>query len=380
MGKMILILLMGTGIIIGVIQINTNDSNFQITKNASEDYSKVQAKNISSSGIDIAFRHLSDDTTWAGVQNMSMNSGTVSIAVENYTSKYFNGTPNMIDNARLVTSVANFNGATDTARAVVKLPGMNSFRAPKFMRYSIASGSSINFGGNIEVKDDDNAQWNADVHTNQNFSMNGNNNIYGFLTYTGSASSSPAHRLNTNINPNQNPNNNPNHSQADAIDIPDIDPDQYISIAHNVHLGDVTYTGSTTLGTKDDPKIIYVAGDLTISGNFTGYGAFVVKGKVKTSGNLDITAIDPSGNNLGIYCAGDVAIQGGTVKAQILSNGNISIASNSQIYGGITAQGQVTFQGGASFFYRPITPELTAPFFENEPDVEVRASLISFFN
>jgi cytoskeletal protein CcmA (bactofilin family) len=380
MGKMILILLFGTGMIVGIIQLNNNNSSTALVNTVVNEYSEIQATNIANNGIEIAVRYLSEDTLWQGTNSLEINDGSLTINVQETSSRYFNGPEGKLNKARLVTSIGTYNGSTKTIRAVVKLPGSDVMRAPKFLRYSIASELNLTLGGNITIKDDNNPQWNADVHTNQSFFMNGNNIINGFLTYLGTAGSSPSHRINTNINPNQNPDLKPNYYKTSELAIPNFNPEEFKDVAHEILTGNVTISGNKTLGTKDNPKIIYVEGTLTISGNFTGYGAIVVKGSVVTNGNIDFTAYDPSGNNLGIYTDGSVSINGGTVKSQILAGGNVTIGSNSKVYGGITTKGSMAFQGGAEFNYRPATPELTDPFFPRDPDIEVRASIVSVYD
>lgn len=378
MGKMLLIFLVSAGVIFGVIGLNINLSGSSNANNTIMEISKVQAKNNSASGIEFAITRLSLDTNWTGVNNKPLMNGSVTITVQNTTSKYFNGPNANLTKLRLITSIGTYNNYSDTIRSVIGLPKGATLNIPKFLRYSIASDNNVSLGGNINIRDDNNPLWNANVHTNGNFSMNGNNTVKGFMTYVGTASGT-GNTLTTTFQPNTNPDNLPSYYKVSAVPVPAFVPNSFVSIATQIYNTSKTFSGNNTLGTKTNPAIIYVNGDLNIGGNFTGYGVFLVQGNVTTNGNISFTAIDPSGNNLGIYANGSVSIQGGTVRAQILSNSNVSIGSNSQVYGGITAKGLISFQGGANFYYRPITNELTKPFWPNDPDAGTAARVWSYY-
>lgn len=383
MGKMLILLLGGAGLLFGIIGLNVFQSGSSNVLNSVTEVTKVYAKNNSTSGVEIAFKTLSEDSNWTGVQDKSLQFGTVSITVENTFSKYYNGPNTSLQKGRLITSIGSYNGYTDTVRAVVQLPKGITTNVPQFLRYSIASDHNISLGGNINIRDDNNVLWNASVHTNGSFDMNGTNYIEGFLTYDGTAASTPIQRLNTNIVPNTNPDNLPNYYQdTTGVPIPVFNPDDYLSIATEIHNTSLTISSNTVLGTKTNPAIIYVNGDLNISGNFSGYGAFIVKGSVYTTGNFSFTSINSTsgGNNLGIYATGDINLQSGVVRAQIMTNSNVNIASNTQVYGSVTAKGTINFQGGADFFYRPASPELTDPFWPRDPDMGNVPRIVSYYS
>lgn len=378
MGKMLVLLLTSLGVIFGIIELNINRAGTNIVANAVNEVTLLQAKNNSWSGIEIGMRALSVDSNWTGISNKALKLGSVSIAVQNTTAKYYNGPNANLLKARLIVSIGSYNGVSDTIRSVIGLPKGSTLNIPKFLRYSIASDNDVTLGGNINIRDDNNPLWNANIHTNHNFSMNGNNSIRGFMSYVGTATSTGS-KLTTSFVPNTNPDNLPNYYQTQTVPVPQFVPSNYIPIATQVYNSSVTISGNTTLGTKTKPAIIYVNGNLTIAGKFTGYGVFVVNGTVTCNGSFDFTAMDPMGNNLGIYASGNINIQGGTVRAQLMTNSNVNIASNSQVYGGITAKGLISFQGGANFFYRPITEELTKPFWPNDPDAGVSARIYSYY-
>lgn len=369
MGKMLLILIVSSGMIFSIITLNINQSNSAMLTNSVSEYEGVTAKNNAASGIEIAVKSLSQDTAWSGINNSQLMQGSVTVNVQNTTSKYFNGPDDGLVSARLVTATGKMGNQTHVVRAVIQLPSGTSTKkvVPPFLKYAIAAGQNLQLTGNITVRDDFNPLWNANVHTNQNFQMNGNNTIKGFLTYVQNAQSTPGHRLKTSITPNVNPDNLPNHYKTPIIEIPDFEPEDYKHLATDIHNANYKVSGNFSLGTKDNPKIVYVGGNLDISGNVTGYGVFIVKGNTKITGNVNIITIDPTSSNLGIYSKGNIDVNGNvTLKAQLLGSQNINLGGNVKVYGSMTAKQNVNFNGNTQIYYRPANDNLTNPFWKTE--------------
>lgn len=382
MGKMLLIVVMGAGIIFSVVSLTINKSNTSMVSNAAQEYESVMAKNYASSGIEFALKNLSDDTTWSGVNSKSLANGTFKITVVNTNAKYFNGPAAGVVKGRLITSIGTYSTSIDTIRAVLQLPtGTGSSVPPPFLDYAVCTGNNLSMNGNVLITDHNNNNWNSNIHTNANFSMNGNNTINGFLTYFGSAHSNPASKMNSAISPNVNPNGDPTYSQIPKIDIPNYDPDDYKSIATTIYNTNVNLSGNRVLGSKASPEIIYVNGDLDLSGNISGYGMFLVKGNVIINGNVTVSSVDPNGNNLGLYVKGDINANGNVkLYAQIYSNSNANLNGNIKIYGGITTKGTVNFNGNVSVYYRPTTTELTEPIWpQTGGSSAARPTIISYF-
>lgn len=229
------------------------------------------------------------------------------------------------------------------------------------MKYAVFSGMNMSMNGGVRVTNAGNG-LNANVHVNGNFSMNGNNSIDGFLTYTGYAHSNPPQALNNRINPISNPENLPKHYQTSQINVPTFDPDQYLSKATDIYYGNKTFSGNFALGTKENPKIIFVTGDLIINGSVTGYGLFISKGNTIINGNVTINGPDPNVSNIGIYSGGDLIANGNvTLNAQIFSNKNIILNGNVKVYGNVVSRQQVNFNGNVDIYYKPANDVLTKP-------------------
>ncbi len=180
---------------------------------------------------------------------------------------------------------------------------------PPFLRYAIVSGKNLSFNGGVTITITRN-NLNVNDHVNGIFTMNGNINIDGFFTYTVSASSNPPNALLTKIYPVSNPENLPVHYQTSTLEIPEFDPDEVRSKATQIYYGNKTFTGNITLGTKENPEVIYVSGDLIINGTVTGYGVFVARGRTIINGNVNLTNPDNSVSNIGIYSGGELIVNG----------------------------------------------------------------------
>ena len=385
MGRLIIIMVLGAGVLFSIASINTANSNLIMSTSTYTENQRLQAKDYAASGIEMAIMKLSADTTWTGTTNKQLQSGAVTISVQNTTSNFFNGPNANLVSARLITSIGNAGNQSDTIRSVIQLPvaGDSSSGVPGFMDYAVCTGDEFTMNGNINIQDDNNTQWNANVHTNAEFQMNGNNTIKGFLTYYSEAHSNPQSRLNTNIVPNQNPGNLPNHYQDSMVTIPTFNPDDYKSTASIVYPNNKTLNGNIVLGTKDNPQIIYVGGDLTLNGNVTGYGVFIVKGNILINGNVTVNSVDPGGSNLGLYTAGDLNANGNVkIYAQVLTGGNANLNGNCKVYGSVTTKGTVNFNGNVNVYYRPATGALTTPFWASNQSTGnglIRPKIISYY-
>ncbi|MCL5027775.1 MAG: FapA family protein [Bacteroidetes bacterium] len=377
MGRMLLILVVGGGMLFSIANLNMNRSNSSMVNNSVIEYQSKEAKDFAKSGVEFASRYLSDDSTWTGTTKQ-LNGGTVAITAQTTQSQYYNGPNAGLTNARLVTSIGTYGSQTDTIRAVIQLPTSSPNNGtPGFMNYALASGKDVELEGNVKITDDNNSQWNANVHTNGEFEMEGNPSINGFVTYVSEIDG----KLSA-IRPNQNPSNLPTYSKVSPITIPSFNPDDYKSKATVTYAGDKSFSGNIYLGTKANPQIIYVGGDLTLKGNVSGYGIFIVKGNIKINGNVNITGQDPSGSNLGLYTAGNLETSGNvTIKAQIFSNGNTELGGNSEVYGSITSKGEVEMEGNVNIYYKPATSSLTAPFWAGNSNGSstTRPAIVSYY-
>ena len=366
MGRMLIILLLGGGMLFAITTLNLNRSNIAMANNSVQEYNSKEAANIAKSGVEFAIRNLAEESTWTGM-NKSLNDGNVLVTVQNTTSRYYNAPSSNLSSGRLITSIGTVGNLNDTIRAVVQLKTSNGLNLPKFMNYAAASGNNLVLKGNDQIVDNNNSQWNANCYVNGDFNMGGWDIIKGFVSYNGEAEADKSQSLTSNITPNQNPNKISTLSKVPKINIPTFNPDDYKTKATIIYNGDQTISGNLSLGSKSNPQIVYVGGNLTLSGNVTGYGVFIVKGNITIKGSVTINGQDPSCSNLGLYTFGDLNTNGGVnINAQVFTGGNANLSSNCNVYGSITSLGTINLNTNVSVYYKPANAYLTNPFWTGD--------------
>jgi hypothetical protein len=279
-----------------------------------------------------------------------------------------------LDNARLVTSTANFMGVTHTVRSVIQITTSESI--PPALRYALLTNGDLELTGNLNIHDDNNTSWNADIHTNSAMKLRGNNTVTGYGTYFSGIESSPSKNADGTFQPNVSM-GGPVHHQAPKVPLPEIDPTKWAAIATKVISGNPTLSGNISLGTKENPEIWYFTGDVHMSGTISGYGVFLVKGNLFMTGNCSLTTIDPSGNTLGIIVGGDTEVHGNVnVEANILTKGNYLSTGNCSVTGSIVAGGESDMRGNVEIRYRPPLAKLTSKIWAGEPK---RPAIVSYY-
>lgn len=375
MGRMLLLVTVLMTGLIGMTSYNISNSNVRKIKNSHTEYSRVQAKNLAQSGVDWAIRKIMNDTTWYGTNDFTVPTGKISVLITNTSSRYPDG-PNMNESGKRIQSYGYADGQYVLVDVVVQMPAASG--VPNFFKYALACEETMDLGGSIQVVDDGNSAWNADVHTNQDLEINGSALVEGFGTYNGILDPRP-NKPTRFFKPNSNPYNMQVARQVDKIDIPEFDASDYIAAANRVTYGNLSISGSTTLGSKEAPLIWYVTGNLTIHGNFTGYGVFIANGTITVSGNTTFNSLDPLGNNLGLYSGTSVVLGGNTsfvVQAQIFSDGDITFQGNTQLHGLATSRGSIQLGGTPSVYYRPATESLCTPFWHGQ---STKPRIVSYY-
>ncbi len=357
MGRMLLFLVLGIGALFSFASLNINYSNSRLVNTTIEKFEKIQANNIAAGGIEKAISELNIDTTWSGVSNLQIAHGTLTVSVSNTTSSYPGGPDMHLTGMRLITSTGVINNQTVTIQSVLQLA--SSPTVPPFLEYAIASGTELELEGNINVRDDYNSNWNANVHTNGELETSGNAySVRGFGTYSNQLESHS-----NNFVPNVNPNSDPVTARVPPIDLPIFNPNDYLEIATNITNGDLTINGSTTLGTKSHPAIYYVNGNINFRGSTNGYGIFIATGNINFNGNVTVNTQDPDGSNLGFYAGGNIQSSGNiSLAGQMYASGNIQASGNFTLIGSMTARRNIELSGNPTIRYRPANAALTNQF------------------
>lgn len=256
---------------------------------------------------------------------------------------------------------------------------------PTFMQYALLTEKNLSLSGDVEadlyVQGGATNTLNANVHTNGNLTIKGNSVLVrGFGTYVGHASANPSNALLGSFQPYYNPTNAPTVSQATALSIPGYDASLFASRVEvdRTDAGDVTLSGTYNLGgTRNDPFIWHVQGNLRTTGNttLTGYVLFLVDGNVTFNANLSAGATGYSGadeSSIALYADGNVSLGGNAaVYGQVYADGDLTFLHGTpSVYGSLTTRGSADLRGTPNIYYRPASPALTTIF--QEPTVHLR--------
>lgn len=357
MGKTVLIYVLGTLSIFVVINANLSNTILDQSTSSYGYYAEVQVRDIGNTMIEMLTSQLADSVSFRVTQPASKSffDGQVT-----YTMKDTVVAP---DSMVKISVSATYFGQTKNMFSLLKKPGGGPVPPPAF-NYAVYSNGDLQLSGNAEIQSENDA-WNANVHTNGNMQLSGNPEIEGFVTYVNNYSQSG----HPEIQPNLNPNNLPVTSQVSSVPVPTFNPDDYQSIATQTYTGNFNKSsGTVTLGTAQNPAIVYVGGNLNWSGNVTvtGYGIIVVKGNSQMSGNVTFQTQDPNKSTFSLYTVGNIQMSGNSdMYGQYLSLANIQMSGNGELKGSLAAGGQVQLSGNGEIEYIPANAALTAPIFGN---------------
>jgi len=354
------------------ITFNAQGNLHETETRLAEDQFEILARNAALAGVDHVKQMLSESFT-----NYSQITGTndgVSYAVDATMS----GSEVTVRSMGLTYDAAGdpitFNVLAKFRQRTI-LPSL----APPFMRYAVVSEEDLilrgNVDGDIYVDGDSDNTLNANMHTNKNLQVNGNAALVkGFGTYHWTANPSEA-SIADSFEPNHNPNNAPTCYQTEEVVIPSLNPATLAAslTVDSTTAGDVVLTGAYDLGTREDPYIWHVQGDLTIQNGGTtvnGYVMFLVDGGADLRANVQVGNSGYAGgdeSSIAFYTGTGVRLRGNTeVWAQIYSNGGMEFESGTpDLYGSVTTRGVVDFRGAVDIYYRKASPALTTPFQPN---------------
>lgn len=262
-------------------------------------------------------------------------------------------------------------------------------QAPPFMRYAVLSDDDLALNGNIllELFVDGNQEntLNANMHTNGNLHISGNAaEVRGFGTYVGSGTANPSSALTSTFRPYYNPTNDPVVQRVPEIEVPVFDAAAFLSNASvdQSTSGNVILAGTYDLGgTREDPYIWHINGDVTSSGGTTidGYVMFIVEGDVTLTGNVEAGEVSYEGgdeSSIAIYASGSILMGGNSrIHGQLYAGTLASVFHGTpRVYGSVASGGSVTLSGTPKIYYRVPSPALTTIF----EDPEFQLKLISY--
>ena len=269
MGKGILIVVLGMGIILSILEVSLNDNTSNGLALTVNYYDAMEARLISNSGIEIYLEKLRENKSLTGTfTNNPLMNGNYDISITG------------LDTIKL-KSVGTFNGVVHTSmitavRTPVKPPSVNA------SVYISSTNLTVNFNGNMDISGNDH-------------DMNGNPT--GGTSLPGIAVDKPADSayIVNDIKPKITKAITGSGGTPSVATVPDStnwdEVTQNIIFAADYTLPSGTYSTGTALGTASQPKITYADGDVNFTGTADGYGIMVVNGNLTLSGQFTFYGI-----------------------------------------------------------------------------------------
>ncbi|MFK7843761.1 MAG: S8 family serine peptidase, partial [Rhodothermales bacterium] len=317
----------------------------------------------------ISLIHASDqsDFDFIKMSGTSMAAGYVSGAVALFLADNPNANPKQVAKA-LDESGASviLNTPGSTTNKSVAVSSLMNTQLPPFFEYAIFAGKDLKLYDGLQVFAEEGALKNASVFSNRRLSIYGRQTkIEGFGYYKSKISGKYA----SAFHPPYNPTDLTPYRKVDDIKVPKFKASDHKKAATKTTTGNLKLSGHYTLGTRENPEIWYVSGNLKIVDEVTisGYGVFLVNGKIQIYDNLR-TVSGTEETTLGLYSSGNINSYASdlAISAQVFSGSRIEILDNTTIYGNITATANINFYDNVTVHYRAALPILTDPIWPNQ--------------
>ncbi|MEP0548778.1 MAG: S8 family serine peptidase [Rhodothermales bacterium] len=313
-------------------------------------------------GVDIVSTAPSS-TGLAVMSGTSMAAAHVSGAAAAFLAANPTATPDRVAQSIVGTAqpgIAGVPAGTASASVYAGPRGLMSASVPPFFQYALTAGDDVKvLSGNLSVRVGGSGAPNASVFANDRLHLPLRGSEFEGFGYYGTSADRPY-----SFRPAYNPSGLPTTMAQPPIDVPAFRAQDYAHLA-TASTGTYHLAGRLQMGTAEQPSILYVNGDLVVSGpaHFTGYGIVLVTGNVYV--NSRITSPTDGSTRLGIYANGDITVTAASsnVAAQVFSAGDIILRAPTTIYGSVTAGDDVQVEtAGAVVHYRTASPALTEPF------------------
>ncbi len=317
---------------------------------ASKRGKRAESFALAEAGIDMALVKLYEnydaandvlDSTGLYEDTFSLPEGTVHYTI---TAPY-NGIPDTC----MIVSKGTSNKHDETTIRVVASYLINPSRT---FEGAIFSDSPLTLNGAGMVLPDENGKG-GQIYANGNITFHGTSFAMsedGALLTTGATNWVPPQVPATAV-----------YEHIAPIPMPIIDLDYYESIATQ------TYNGNTRFNTEDLTDlngVIFVDGDVRISGNYTGQAMIVATGKISVTGNVLSTHPDEDALALlspkAIKIAGDSRVDGLVYAHGVTVDAETTLSGNIEIHGAVCADVVLT-NGSITVIYDDVWDGLPLP-------------------
>ena len=317
---------------------------------ASNDRRQAEAFSLAEAGVDMAITKLYED--YDGI-NDTIDAGTP------YTDSF-----SLAQGSVSYTVVAPYGGIAETCMIVsdattwadkharIRVVAAYQSDVSRVFEGAIFSDSPLVLNGAGGIYPDENG-YGGDIYANGDITFNGTSysmDPEGSIYTTGTVNWVPPEVASTHV-----------HQGVAPLTMPVIDIDYYQSIATTTYIGKTTFNDSSMV---DLEGVIFVKGDVSIAGSYTGQAVIVATGKIKITGN--VTATSPADDTLvlmspkSITIAGNASIDGLIYAHSVLDDAGTTAGGNVTINGAIIAD-VVRTNGGITITYSDVWKGLPLP-------------------
>ncbi len=332
MVSMIALMFLGTSLI---------QTSVQGLSYASKERRHVESFSLAEAGVDMAITKLYEDydginaalaTSGTYSDSFSLSQGSVSYTV---TAPY----SGISDTCLIVSDSTTWTGAQTRIRVIASYER----DVDRVFEGAIFSDSPLRLNGSGSVYPDATGKG-GDIYANGDIEFNGTSFTMteeGSIYTTGTTNWVPDAVPTTHV-----------HEGISPLQMPVIDLDYYRTHATTVYNGNKTFDSSDLAGISG---IIYVNGNLRISGNYTGSAVIVASGTIQVTGN--VTTAHPESDVLALMSPKSVKISGnstvyGLIYAHsVIDDAETTLSGNITIYGAVVSD-VVRTNGGITVHYR----------------------------
>jgi len=317
---------------------------------ASNDRRYEEAFSLAESGVDMAITKLYEDydnindtlaSSGSYTDSFSLTQGSVSYTV---TAPYSG-----IANSCLIVS----DSTTWTGRqARVRVVAAYQVDTSRVFEGAIFCDSPLDLNGSGGVYPDDTGAG-GDIYANGDITFHGTSftmSADGSLYTTGTTDWIPDDVPSTHV-----------HENVAPLVMPVIDTDYYRSIATTIYNGNQTFHTADMAGLSG---VIYIKGNLNISGSYSGKALIVATGTITVSGN--VTTEHPETDTLAllspkaIKIVGNSTVYGLVYAHSVIDDASTTLSGNITVYGAIVSD-VVRTNGGIEVYYRDVWKDLPMP-------------------
>jgi hypothetical protein len=341
MAALITLLLLGTSLVSTAVHGLARTSG---------DERRTEAFCLAESGVEMALAKLYEDYDGANTTLVSTGQYTDAFTLPQGSVNYTVTSPfgGVADSCLIVSQATSWTNR----QAVVRLVAYYLRDVSRVFEGAIFCDSPLvlNGAGGVYPDADGNG---GDIYANGNITFNGTEftmTADGSIFSTGYVNWVPPEVPATNV-----------HQNISPVAMPVIDVDYYESIATTKYIGKTTFHTEDLQGLSG---VIFVKGDLSISGSYTGKALIVATGKISVTGNVTTENLETDGLALlspkSIKIAGNSTVHGLVYSHSVLDDAETTLSGNTVIYGAICSD-VVRTNGGIEVHYRNVWDGLPLP-------------------